>query len=284
MATTPESTPDTRVYEEMYPEQHHTFAKIRRTRGHPLREDQEDCSICLEPITDVQETLTHDTCKHSWHDECLEQWFKQGQFNCPLDREKLRCRPHMSYDMFVTHVCFDYIAQQTRLDAEWVEWAARTIGAYRSEVSELREDVATELGQQPSDAAVETVIVAELRQEIVRQLDREPDDQTANYVNNALGQVTAVLAAEFAIRDMDDIAEDLELLRHVLATLPVRGPPASEIFGLNLDDYMWAVLPVLDELAAEIDGRSNRGEIIETTGISDDESQEDDALPPSWRS
>ncbi|KAK5081112.1 hypothetical protein LTR70_009364 [Exophiala xenobiotica] len=259
MATTPEATPGTREYEELYAKQHHTFAKVRLTHGHPLREDQEDCSICLEPITNLQETLTHDTCKHSWHDECLNQWFREDKQHCPLDREKLRYHPAISYSVFVSHVCFEYIGRVLNLDDDWVQWAARTIAVYRLELSELRKEVAEDLGQQPNDSAVETVIIAELSQAVTHRLDKEPDEEIAKYMANALGQVTAMLAEVFAFLDMDDFARDLELFRHVLAALPILGP-----------------------LCPECD--SNRGEVVETGGTPDDISREDDILPPLWQS
>lgn len=166
MATAPEATPGTRGYEQVYAKQHHMFAKVRPTHDHPLREDQEDCPICLEPITNLQETLTHDTCKHSWHDQCLNRWFREGKPHCPLDREILRYYPAISYSTFVSHVCFEDIGRELNPDDEWVQWAARTIAAYRLELSELRKDVAEDLGQQPNDTAVETVIVAELRKAV----------------------------------------------------------------------------------------------------------------------
>lgn len=73
-------------------------------------------------------------------------------------------------------------------------------------------------------------------------------------MTNALGQVTAVLAEEFAYLGMDDFARDLELFRHVLATLPILGP-----------------------LCPECD--NDRGEVIKTGGTPDDMSREDGISP-----
>lgn len=44
------------------------------SNGHPLRPEQEECSICYDILADTENTLTHNTCSHSFHRSCLKLW------------------------------------------------------------------------------------------------------------------------------------------------------------------------------------------------------------------
>lgn len=60
-------------------------------QGHPLREDETDCTICFDPLLDSQGTVTHDLCTHSFHRECMQTWVQQLMPNtptCPMCRNK----------------------------------------------------------------------------------------------------------------------------------------------------------------------------------------------------
>ena len=48
-----------------------------------------NCSICIEPITDSQESKTT-KCGHTFHKECYRTWILQNT-SCPLCRQKGNC-------------------------------------------------------------------------------------------------------------------------------------------------------------------------------------------------
>ncbi|KAL4911656.1 hypothetical protein BDW62DRAFT_196524 [Aspergillus aurantiobrunneus] len=60
------------------------WAKAHRP---PLPSDCPDnqfiCVVCLEPVLRSQE-IRELKCLHVFHRECLEKWYLQDQFNCPL--------------------------------------------------------------------------------------------------------------------------------------------------------------------------------------------------------
>lgn len=47
---------------------------------------QEECSICLSPLEGEISTIS---CKHSFHTECLNSWFKRSEKTCPLCRSNI---------------------------------------------------------------------------------------------------------------------------------------------------------------------------------------------------
>ncbi len=57
----------------------------------PLEEDQSSssalCSICLETITESQETIRL-PCTHTFHDECVTRWLRQHS-TCPVCRTNM---------------------------------------------------------------------------------------------------------------------------------------------------------------------------------------------------
>ncbi len=44
----------------------------------------DECAICLEELTDKYEI----ECKHSFHTKCIVNWFRNGNKECPLCRDK----------------------------------------------------------------------------------------------------------------------------------------------------------------------------------------------------
>lgn len=57
------------------------------SHGHPLREEDTDCTICFDPLLDTEHTVTHDLCFHSFHRKCVQQWIGRMSPHhptCPL--------------------------------------------------------------------------------------------------------------------------------------------------------------------------------------------------------
>ncbi|KAL2836095.1 hypothetical protein BJY01DRAFT_61253 [Aspergillus pseudoustus] len=58
-----------------------------KAHGPPLPSDCADnqfiCVVCLEPVLRSQE-IRELKCLHVFHRECLERWYLQDHFNCPL--------------------------------------------------------------------------------------------------------------------------------------------------------------------------------------------------------
>ncbi|BCS22522.1 putative RING finger domain protein [Aspergillus puulaauensis] len=58
-----------------------------RAHGPPLPSDCPDnqfiCVVCLEPVLRSQE-IRELKCLHVFHRECLEKWYLQDHYNCPL--------------------------------------------------------------------------------------------------------------------------------------------------------------------------------------------------------
>lgn len=51
-----------------------------------LKEEGEECSICLEKLNNNHISLP---CKHHFHEKCIMRWF-DSKHECPLCREKYR--------------------------------------------------------------------------------------------------------------------------------------------------------------------------------------------------
>ncbi|KAK5938006.1 hypothetical protein PMZ80_009595 [Knufia obscura] len=73
---------------------HPHFIDLLITHGVPLRTDKEDqeCPICKVEIEPTDESLTHTSCKVSYHRECLEHWLKDNS-TCPFDRQIFTTNP-----------------------------------------------------------------------------------------------------------------------------------------------------------------------------------------------
>ncbi|KAL4778199.1 hypothetical protein BJX76DRAFT_153138 [Aspergillus varians] len=58
-----------------------------RAHGPPLPSDSPDnqfmCVVCLDPVLRSQE-IRDLKCLHVFHRECLEKWYLQDHYNCPL--------------------------------------------------------------------------------------------------------------------------------------------------------------------------------------------------------
>ena len=46
----------------------------------------EQCAICHEQYLDNENVRKLTTCSHSFHSQCIENWFNE-QYNCPICRE-----------------------------------------------------------------------------------------------------------------------------------------------------------------------------------------------------
>lgn len=73
-----------KVYEDLY-----------RTVGCPLRPTKIRCLHCWADIASDDGTLTHESCRYSWHKNCLKEWMKASRRNrkpvvCPFDRQAYR--------------------------------------------------------------------------------------------------------------------------------------------------------------------------------------------------
>ncbi|KAK5951120.1 hypothetical protein OHC33_007873 [Knufia fluminis] len=73
---------------------HPHFTDLLITHGVPLRTDKEDqeCPICKVEIESTDESLTHTSCKVSYHRECLEHWLKDNS-TCPFNRQIFTTNP-----------------------------------------------------------------------------------------------------------------------------------------------------------------------------------------------
>ena len=49
--------------------------------------DKKECSICLEKFTQNEE-ISLLTCKHQFHKQCVEKWFKKDT-SCPICRQSV---------------------------------------------------------------------------------------------------------------------------------------------------------------------------------------------------
>ncbi|CAA7053025.1 unnamed protein product [Microthlaspi erraticum] len=48
--------------------------------------DEIQCSVCLSELADGGKTRVLPTCNHSFHDDCIERWFKFHSM-CPICRK-----------------------------------------------------------------------------------------------------------------------------------------------------------------------------------------------------
>ena len=55
--------------------------------GH--EEDMGECYICCVDLEVDDSVYICETCKHYFHEECVEQWIATGQSTCPMCRETL---------------------------------------------------------------------------------------------------------------------------------------------------------------------------------------------------
>jgi len=51
----------------------------------------EKCAICMTQFKDGDEGILGASCKHAFHEKCLETWLDRSQ-TCPLCRERLDAR------------------------------------------------------------------------------------------------------------------------------------------------------------------------------------------------
>lgn len=60
----------------------------------------DECPICFEDLINDQDKKQCKKCKHSFHDFCLQAWFKTGHLSCPLCRHcetvKPNCLPNQA--------------------------------------------------------------------------------------------------------------------------------------------------------------------------------------------
>ncbi|KAF9225663.1 RING/U-box, partial [Gyrodon lividus] len=48
----------------------------------------ENCAICMTQMRQGDKSILGATCKHAFHEKCLESWLARSQ-TCPLCRERL---------------------------------------------------------------------------------------------------------------------------------------------------------------------------------------------------
>lgn len=46
-----------------------------------------NCSICLQPMSDDSNRYCLPSCNHTFHTECILNWFRSGHRTCPLCRD-----------------------------------------------------------------------------------------------------------------------------------------------------------------------------------------------------
>lgn len=76
--------------------------KLKRMSYHELKQqydklsDDENCSICLDKLSDNADKHTYivlDSCHHIYHDECIIEYLKNYDYHCPLCRNE--CGEHV---------------------------------------------------------------------------------------------------------------------------------------------------------------------------------------------
>ena len=50
----------------------------------------EICCICVDKIKENKVRLIN--CNHSFHKDCIEEWFRKGNLNCPICRQNLKSK------------------------------------------------------------------------------------------------------------------------------------------------------------------------------------------------
>lgn len=53
--------------------------------------DSEECTICLEPLYEVQKKITTLECRHSFHTKCFTQYVSNMHPNTELDNVGVDC-------------------------------------------------------------------------------------------------------------------------------------------------------------------------------------------------
>ena len=69
------------------------------------------CSICIEPINDLNKETTKLNCGHCYHSDCIEKWFDEND-TCPYCRELQNptvifhpdCQPSLITKDFISHL------------------------------------------------------------------------------------------------------------------------------------------------------------------------------------
>ncbi|KAK8961518.1 RING-H2 finger protein ATL14 [Platanthera guangdongensis] len=52
-----------------------------------------NCVFCLSEIGEGEEEIREARCGHAFHKSCLDKWFENRRFSCPLCRRCLRVSP-----------------------------------------------------------------------------------------------------------------------------------------------------------------------------------------------
>ena len=66
------------------------LSRCLRRRGEAAhRDDAEQCSICLEALSEANDSIEVVGCRHAFHRGCAEEWFT-AHHTCPLCRSNLR--------------------------------------------------------------------------------------------------------------------------------------------------------------------------------------------------
>ncbi|KAB8269001.1 hypothetical protein BDV30DRAFT_217416 [Aspergillus minisclerotigenes] len=79
-----------------------TWWRSIQTEQSPLKEYDRvfDCAICLEPVSKTCPIHTL-PCRHVFHNQCLETWFLNYHYTCPLCQKPFHVRVERSPDTAV---------------------------------------------------------------------------------------------------------------------------------------------------------------------------------------
>ena len=63
------------------------------------------CLICLDDYQ-PEENIRVMSCRHAFHQTCVDEWLQTGRNNCPACRTTVRPRKYLFYNAYLAHDCF----------------------------------------------------------------------------------------------------------------------------------------------------------------------------------
>ncbi|KAK5081218.1 hypothetical protein LTR05_008012, partial [Lithohypha guttulata] len=97
------------------PRRHYTIG-LEESKGIPYRTEENMCIICYGTITATHLTLTHRSCRHSFHSLCLKKWILRigsPGFNCIICGENIMIS-HAEMTNLKRSVKYDEMLQKLR--------------------------------------------------------------------------------------------------------------------------------------------------------------------------